>query len=186
MTRLDDLLGYDDGDLRRRVDRPVRYAILVGLGVIISAIPIRWVLGVFGLDVPYVLVLGVLAAFAGIRATVRLLHIRPVPSSLRQNPPLERWGADEHDGIHDAVRSWSGRLDYAQDNPRNFPRMIQPALVHIIEERIRLMHGVTRATDPHRFAQLVGPELSALLAGPVSAQVTPQMIATLVARMEAL
>ena len=56
----------------------------------------------------------------------------------------------------------------------------------IIDERVRLMHGVTSENDPEAYREIVGPVLLKFLSEPAPRRVTPNLIATLVAEMETL
>jgi hypothetical protein len=186
MTRLDDLLGYDDGLPTRQGRRVTLRMVLVPILVVFLATCFWASMRAVGIDVPYPLLLAVFAALAAVQQTIRMLQIRRIPPTLRDNPPVASDGRAAPDGIRTTVRGWNQRLEYAQDDSRHFDRLIKPAMREIIDERVRLMHGVTSENDPEAYREIVGPVLLKFLSEPAPRRVTPNLIATLVAEMETL
>jgi hypothetical protein len=186
MTRLDDLLSYDGEEKRSRSRRPPVRWVFILIGVVVVSFLTYEFLRIQDLGTPFALVLTSVAALTALWQILHVLNIRPIPSTLRSNPSIKRQPESIDDGMRRAVTSWYDRLDYAQGEPRQFARMVRPAFVDIIEERIRFAHGVTRATDPELFREIAGPELWTFMTEPIPRRVTPQMIATWVAQMEAL
>jgi hypothetical protein len=186
MTRLDDLFGYEDAPKRSMSRRPVVRWIGMLVGVFVLSYVIHALLWVHHDGPPFVLVFATVAAFAALRHTLRVLDVQPIPRTLRGNPPVDQRSESADDGMRNAASSWNMRLDYAQDEPRHFERIIRPAFIEIIDERIRLGHGVTREADPERFREIVGPQLWKFMTEPVPRRMTPQMIAAVVAQMEEL
>ncbi|HEY1488984.1 MAG TPA: hypothetical protein VGF84_22950 [Micromonosporaceae bacterium] len=186
MTRLDDLLTYDDGARQGRGLGLGTRGALIPIAVVAISLAAWSFSHWLGVGTPFLLIFAVVAALAVVQQVIRVLDIRRIPPTLRDNPPVVETTQPAPDGIRIASRSWNQRLEYAQDDANHFARMIQPAFQEIIDERIRLAHGVTRSNDPDAYRQILGPELSRFLTEPLPRRMTPQMIATLVAQMEAL
>ncbi|HEY2794447.1 MAG TPA: hypothetical protein VGJ28_18945 [Micromonosporaceae bacterium] len=186
MTRLDDLLGYDDGLADRRGRRfSVRF-VLVPIVILFFTTCVWALLRALDVGVPYLLILAVAIALAVIQQAIRTLEIRRIPPTLRDNPPIDDQQPHAPDGVRITVRGWNQRLEYAQDDARHFDRLIKPAMREIIDERVRLTHGVTSENDPEAYREILGPTLMKFLSEPAPRRVTPHMIAALVAEMEAL
>jgi hypothetical protein len=186
MTRLDDLLAYDDSDGRRR-QRPSRSGLGVALPLIaIGSIGIWWLLHRFGIGTPYLLIVASLLAIYGLRYILGTIGAPTLPRTLRDQPPRSPERPADEDGVRLATRTWDQRLDYAQDDARHLTHLIQPSFRDVVDERLRLVHGISRSSDPDRARALIGPQLWKFLTEPVPRRVTPQEIAALVAQMEAL
>lgn len=185
MTRLDDLLSYEDDHERRS---PIRSAVLRMAFAVLVIVTVSWMIWRaverFGLGLPYVLVLALLVAIYGLTKALAWIKPSPLPATLHTDVRVDRDAPADGDGVRDAVRKWAGKLTYAHDDPRHVARMIQPEMVAIIEERVRLRYGVTRATDPDRVRELVGPVLWTFMTEPVTRRIPANQLAALVAEME--
>ena len=60
----------------------------------------------------------------------------------------------------------SARLDRAHADPDLYSRNVLPVLAELADERLRLRHGITRATDPRRARELLGDPMWAALHDP--------------------
>ena len=173
VASIDDLLGHDDDEpVLAEGRRPssarfwVRNALLVG----IAAAATLGALRIVGVQVNPLLVL---AAFVALR----MLH--HIVGGLAPPPPpgaavgRRRTAADEGtwhwqgtDGLLSAVRRWEQQLNWAQSDAGRFSRNVLPVLGELADERLRLRHGITRASDPQRARELLGDPLWRLLAEP--------------------
>jgi hypothetical protein len=70
------------------------------------------------------------------------------------------------DSLRVAVRRWEQRLSWSQQDPEAFSRNVLPVLAELTDERLRLRHGITRASDPRRARELLGEPVWALLSEP--------------------
>ena len=70
------------------------------------------------------------------------------------------------DSLRDAVRRWEMRLDWSQSDGDRFSRTVLPVLAEITDERLRLRHGITRASDPRKARELIGEDLWQVLDDP--------------------
>jgi hypothetical protein len=114
-----------------------------------------------------------LLVFAGFVA-LRLLHqfVADVAAPPAPQPPARRRVADAEgvyhwqatDGLRSAVRRWEQQLGWSQSEADRFSRNVLPVLAELTDERLRLRHGITRASDPHRARELLGEPLWRLLA----------------------
>jgi hypothetical protein len=184
MTRLDDLFAYEEQEAQRQ-RRTSNPAVAIPVIAILS-FALTWVLGRFTIGTPLALVLGGSLALYALRYVLATIYAPKLPATLRDAPPRRAEAGSDEDGIRRASRRWEQRLDYAQDDARHLAHLIRPAFADLVNERLRLVHGVTWASDPQRVRALIGPQLWKFLTEPVPRRVTPQEIAILVAQMEAL
>ena len=70
------------------------------------------------------------------------------------------------DALRAAVRRWERTLDRAHADPDLYSRNVLPVLAELADERLRLRHGITRATDPRRARELLGDPMWAALHDP--------------------
>jgi hypothetical protein len=186
MTRLDDLLGYDEEEF---APPPRSSGGNLGIAaVVIFAVSglLWWVLGKMTVHTPYILVVALLLTLYALRWVLASIKPPKLPATLRDVPRSGRGRQESSDGMRDAVRRWDQRLDYARDDARHMTHLIQPGFADIVDERLRQVHSISRATDPERAREICGPLLWKFITEPVPRRVTPQEIATLVAQMEAL
>lgn len=81
-----------------------------------------------------------------------------------EEPGEYRWAGS--DSLRTAVRRWELRLDWSQSDADRFSRNVLPVLGELTDERLRLRHGITRASDPLRARELLGEPLWQLLTDP--------------------
>ncbi|MEV4705755.1 hypothetical protein [Actinoplanes sp. NPDC049316] len=115
-------------------------------------------------------VLLVVAAFIALRLLMLAVsEVAPPP------PPRARGGRGEESGdyrwagndtLRIAVRRWEQQLDWSHNDGERFSRIVLPALTELADERLRLRHGVSRASDPRRARELMGEPLWQLLHDP--------------------
>jgi hypothetical protein len=121
-----------------------------------------------------------------------LLWVRSplLPQTLRLGvQSADQGGAGERDGMVLATQRWSRQLAWfglqGGDGPQ-FARTLQPRLARLVDERLRLRHGITVASDPQRARQLLGEPLWALVTTPARRCPTGRELAALVKHMEAI
>jgi hypothetical protein len=90
------------------------------------------------------------------------------------------------DGMLEAVRRWERRLDWGSSAPERFSATVVIRLGELADERLRLRHGITRATDPARARGLLGEEVWALLHEQSGRVPKPRQIAVASVRLESL
>jgi hypothetical protein len=93
-------------------------------------------------------------------------EVAPPPLPRRSARGGEESGAytwTNGDMLRGAVRRWEQQLDWSQDDPDRFSRIVLPALWELADERLRLRHGITRATDPRRAREVLGEPLWQML-----------------------
>lgn len=174
-----------------RVGHPRRSPwVRVAIGVVLcfaTAAVLHVIFTIMGVGAPYLFVVSLLLCLAALRGVLGSVAAPPLPRTLRDAPapPAHREGIPE-DGIRVAVSRWETRLDWTRQDITRFASIAWPAFVDIVDERLRLRHGTSRTDDPVRARELLGPELWTFVHEPVSRSLTPQDMAALVARMEAL
>jgi hypothetical protein len=117
-------------------------------------------------------VLVVAAAFAALR--LLMLAVADVAPPPAPKPAGRRTTADtdglyhwtDTDSLRSAVRQWEQRLEWSRSDPDAFARNVLPVLGELADERLRLHHGITRASDPRHARELLGEPLWLALADP--------------------
>jgi hypothetical protein len=118
-------------------------------------------------------ILLVVTAFIALRLLMlAVAEVAPPPApkaaALRRNVADDEgfyhWGGT--DSLRTAVRRWEQRLEWSQSDPDSFSRNVLPVLAELADERLRLRHGFTRASDPGRARELLGEPLWLFLGDP--------------------
>jgi hypothetical protein len=192
MSSLDDLLGYEEdqpASHRQAAARStyrwlIRPLVVSLLGAVMGGLLLR----LAGVAVPYPLIFMVLLAALLLRRALAWIAPMAVPRDLLRPPAGPADAETERDGLRLAAGRWETRLSWVrlQNDPGQFSRTIQPRLVQLIDERLRLRHGVVRATDPARARALLGDPLWTFVTTPVRSPMAPRDLAALISRMEAL
>ena len=187
-TPLDDLLQPYEPDESPRVPRPLVTwlwrAALLAVGVSAAV----WVvLRTMGFAVPYPLLVVLTFTVAALRRT--LAAVRAPAQPVLTTPPMPHDpddGGGLSDGLFLAVNRWDTRLAWTDKDRTAFNATVLPRLTEIVDERLRLHHGVTRAGEPQRARELLGEPLWSLLHAPVGRYPTPTEFTAIVAEMETL
>jgi hypothetical protein len=142
---------------------------------------------------PYPLILAMCAGAVLVRHAVKVTAepawqrthnaVRP-PAGLRRIDPGGWY--EGGDGMLEAIRRWDRRLDWGSSGPQRFGATAAVRLGDLADERLRLRHAITRATDPVRARTLLGDEVWTLLHGPVTRVPTPREIAAVASRLESM
>jgi hypothetical protein len=77
-------------------------------------------------------------------------------------------------------------LDWTGREGHRFSTATQPSIVDIIDERLRVRHGIDRHTDPNRARELLGPNLHKFVTEPVKRRMSGPELAALASEMEDL
>jgi len=197
VTTLDDLLGYEDEEPEPErtgggFDSAWWWLAKVALVAAFAAFLVWGLLRLGGLSVPYVLIFMVSLVARILLRLLRWIDPRPLPRTLvRPSGELvseDQANASHSDGLVMATARWDTRLSWVklQQDKGQFARTVQPKLVEIIDERLRLRHGVIRTADPDRARAALGEPLWDFVTAPVTRNLTPREIAGLIALMEAI
>ncbi|MGI5245508.1 hypothetical protein [Dactylosporangium sp. CA-139066] len=161
------------------------------------------VLYVAGYQVSIPLVLLSIVAVQVMRQMLVQVHADDLPPAVtgsglapaRLEPPgrPERTGRRElrdavpsGDGILLAVAKWDDRFVWGERDPGRFAAVVVPRFTDLVDARLRQRHGITLAGAPEQARRLVGEELWQLLHYTPSRVPSPQDIASIVAKVEAL
>jgi hypothetical protein len=148
---------------RSRVGWVLRNALLVAVATAVTVAVLRSQ----GIKVSVLLIV---AAFAALRLLMLAVSevAPPPPPRARSRRGEEsadyRWAGN--DTLRIAVRRWEQQLDWSHDDGERFSRIVLPALTELADERLRLRHGVTQASDPRRARELLGEPLWQVLHDP--------------------
>jgi hypothetical protein len=105
----------------------------------------------------------IVAFFAGLRLVLfAVAEVAPPPQPKRRSSSASS-GRNQADSLRAAVRRWERSLDRAHSDADLYARNVLPALAERTDERLRLRHGITRASDPRRARELLGDPLWAAL-----------------------
>jgi hypothetical protein len=159
---LDELFGArDEPVIEEPVEAPVakprsrglwllRNALLVAAASTVAVAALR----AGGLHAPLILIV---AAFIGLRLVMLAVsEVAPPPLPKRRGGGSGSSSGPASDALRAAVRRWERTLDRANADPDLYSRNVLPVLAELADERLRLRHGITRASDPRRARELLG------------------------------
>lgn len=114
--------------------------------------------------------------------------LAPGPSTARVMADPGTLGVAEWSGTFDTagLTWWERRLNWVDGDPQAFNTTIHPRLVALVDERLRLKHGISRADNPDRACQTTGVDLWNLLGEPPAIAPTPRQLAAIITQMERL
>jgi len=154
-----------------------------------------------GYQVSYPLVLLTIVAVQVIREMLQQVHadelpatvtgsgLEPVARPAERARPTRRELRDSiptGDGILVAVAKWDDRFVWGERDPNRFAAVVVPRFTDLVDARLRQRHGITLAGNPEQARRLVGEDLWKLLHYTPSRVPSPQDIASIVAKVEAL
>jgi hypothetical protein len=169
---LDDLFSARDEPVEEQtaeapVARPrsralwlLRNALLVAAATTVTVAALR----AGNLHAPLILII---AAFIGLRLVLLAVsEVAPPPLPKRRGAGSGSSSGPASDALRAAVRRWERTLDRAHADPDLYSRNVLPVLAELADERLRLRHGITRASDPRRARELLGDPTWAALHDP--------------------
>jgi hypothetical protein len=171
VASIDDLLGFEDEPVveQVRASSPVGWWIRNALLVAVATAATVGGLRIVGISVNPLLVLAGYVSLRSLRSLVGDVAPPPAPRA----GVARRSGDDDGsyhwqgtDALRGAVRRWEQQLDWSQSDAGRFSRNVLPVLTELTDERLRLRHGITRASDPQRARELLGEPLWRMLAEP--------------------
>lgn len=138
-----------------------------------------------GVGIPYPLIVAVLAAFTLARRIVISSHGAPllVPEYHEQHEWLHE---SPHDQAYLGVRRWVNRLSTVEIDRDAYERRVRPAIVAVVDERLRLRHGIDRRHDPRRAAAVLGEPLWRFVTEPAARVPRPRELEALAVQIEQL
>lgn len=158
-----------------------------------------------GYIVSYPLILLTIVAIQVMREMLQQVKADELPATVTGaglepvQPPRERPEADRApsrrelrdavpagDGILLAVAKWDDRFVWGERDPNRFAAVVVPRFTDLVDARLRQRHGITLAGNPEQARHLVGEDLWKLLHYTPSRVPSPQDIASIVAKVEAL
>jgi hypothetical protein len=136
----------------------VRNLLLVTAATVVTVAALRSA----GMSVSILVVIAAFIALRLLMLAVAEVAPPPVPKrSTRRNAADDEgfyhWAGT--DSLRSAVRRWEQRLEWSHSDPEAFSRNVLPVLAELTDERLRLRHGITRASDPRRALELLGEPL---------------------------
>ena len=166
---------------RSRVGWILRNVALIAVATVVTVAGLRS-------RVISVSVLLIVAAFVALR--LLMLAVSEVAPPPLPRPAVRR-GEDDGDyrwagtdTLRAAVRRWEQQLDWSQREPDSFSRNVLPVLAELTDERLRLKHGFTRASDPQRAREVLGEPLWQFLDEPGRRTPKPRELSAYVEALE--
>lgn len=190
-TSIDELLGPRRDSVADPTNRRRRSRLGWWVRTVLTAAGLTAVV-VVGLRI-YGVAVSIPAIFAGFLALLVLRRLveqvtppPPQPVAPPRDPAFDdgtyRWGTE--DVLAGAVHRWERKLAWSKGEPQRFIRGVHPILVELVDERLRLRHGVSRSADPARARALVGDLLWTFLSAPPKRTPAPRDLVALVAEVE--
>ncbi|MEU4421909.1 hypothetical protein AB0F81_14895 [Actinoplanes sp. NPDC024001] len=161
------------------IPRLVGEATLIGLTTVVIVAGLR----AGGVSIPLLLII---AALVGLRLIMFAAAAVAPPPAPRLRSRIEPAKAQSVDALRAAVRRWEQNLDRAHSDPELYTRNVLPVLAELTDERLRLRHGITRASDPRRARELLGENLWSELSAPGRRGLRARDIETFVNALERL
>ena len=121
-----------------------------------------------GIGVPVPLVVVAFLALRLLLVAVAEVAPPPLPKRGRRRTAdvLDAGHPAGPDSLRSVVHGWERRLEWSQSEPEAFSRNVSPVLGELIDERLRLHHGITRDADPRRARELIGEPVWQMLSAP--------------------
>ena len=165
---------------KSRLGWVLRNALLVAVATLVTVAGLR-------AAKMHVSLLLIVAAFVGLRLIMLAVSEVAAPPVPKRRAGAGAADAGEStDSLRAAVRRWEKTLSRAQTDPDLYSRNVLPGLAELTDERLRLRHGITRASDPRRARELLGDPLWAALHDPGRRVPKAREIETYVDAMERL
>jgi hypothetical protein len=166
---------------RSRLGWVVRNALLVAVATVVTVAGLRS----RGISVSLLLVVSAFVALRLLMLAVSEVAPPPLPRPSARGGEEDgdyRWAGT--DTLRAAVRSWERQLDWSQSDTERFSRNVLPVFAELTDERLRLKHGITRASDPRRARELLGDPLWEFLDAPGRRTPKPRELSTYVEALE--
>jgi hypothetical protein len=152
---------------RSKVGWVIRNVLLIAVATVVTIAGTRSA----GIRVSTVLVVAGFVALRLLMLAVAEVAPPPLPGRPKERRLTEsdndydyRFGGT--DTLRVTIRRWEQRLEWSQSDSDRFSSSLLPVLAELTDERLRLRHGLTRASDPRRARELIGDPLWQLLAEP--------------------
>ena len=201
MVGLDELFEVAPAP-REKPRAPVFSAVWWGKKALVAAgatVAITLVLYAVRIGVPWPLTFVTALAVVVLREALQQLAEEPLPTEVtgagmaatvpdELTGPLEglRYSVSATDGVRFAVGRWEDRLLWGDRDRARFLGAVVPRIGELVDERLRQRHGITRDSDLARARFLMGDEVWMFLHAPPSRGISPQDVASIVAKVEEL
>jgi hypothetical protein len=190
---LDDLFRFEDSEPVRPKVGPQPWLVRSFLITFATSAVVYTAFHIFDLAPSYVLIFAVCAGGVLVRQAARLTAEptwRRTRDAVRGPRPVHRiepggW-YEGGDGVIEAVRRWHRRLEWGIVDPHRFAATVGLRLREQADERLRLRHGITTATNPARARTLLGEEVWTLLHPDQPRVPAPREVAAAIRRLESL
>jgi hypothetical protein len=193
--RIDDLFGGDElgaaePSTRERTARAVPAAFWLWLAIttVLTAV-VELLFRLFLFVPPLLLLVAVCGGCAAIWLTLRAIAepaVGRLGELMRARPPADRSAYRRADGMRDAIRRWTRRLEWGATGPQRYVNAVAPRLAELVDERLRQKYGLTMASDPAKARAALGEAAWAVLHPPPGTSPNQRQIAQTVDVLEKL
>ena len=193
---LDDLLSFDEPPPVAPVRQQARrtpWMVHGGLQAFVLSAVGYTAFHIGGLAPPYPLILAVCAGAVLVRRAVGVTAepewrqlaraVHPTTGPKRIDPA--GWYEGD-DGMVVAINRWDRRMEWVAGSPERFAGTVGVHLGELADERLRIRHSITRASDPTRARALLGEELWSMVHEQAPRLPKPRELAAAVRRLEDL
>jgi hypothetical protein len=165
--RIDDLFEADEPVAPEETGGGLPSVIWPALGTtLVLALIGELLFRLLGFAPPLLLVVAVAAGIAAIRSAlgaVREPLIGRLGELVRARPPGDPRVGRRADGMRDAIRRWTRRLEWGSTGPQRYSNAVAPHLAELADQRLRQQYGLTMASDPARARAVLGEAAWAVL-----------------------
>jgi hypothetical protein len=165
--RIDDLFGRDepvDPEESGRGVPPVVWSML-GTTLVLTAVG-ELLLRVLGFAPSVVLLVAVSVGVATVRLAVRSVAeplLGRLGDVVQARPPVDLSAEHRADGMRNAIRRWTRRLEWGATGPQRYGNAVAPHLAELADQRLRQQYGLTQDSDSDRARAVLGETVWAVL-----------------------
>ncbi|MEU4693377.1 hypothetical protein [Actinoplanes sp. NPDC023714] len=164
---------------RSRIPRLIGEAAVIALTTVVITAALR----AGGVSIPLLLLV---AALIGLRLVIGAASAVAPPPAPKLRSQIGRNPKAGSDSLRSSVKRWERNLEQAHSDPDLYARNVLPVLAELTDERLRLRHGITRASDPRRARELLGEPLWTALDAPGRHGLRARDVGTLLDALERL
>jgi hypothetical protein len=188
--RLEDLLRFDEARSPMPIQRRPPWRLRTVMITLALALVAETAARLAGFDPPGALILALSAAVVGLHRLLGLIaepswrsaadFVRPVLAGAGSTSVGWFGGGD---GMLEAIRRWSRRLEWGATSPERYALTVAGRLGELADYQLRQLYGGTRASDPGRARAVLGEQVWRALHPPAGWMPSESELARVVNRL---